>query len=409
MKKIISLFLCLMLLVFTLVSCSDEVIDPVPDHYPEDKGEVQDVQIDMYIIVGEGTTANAIDTVSRQIATKTLADFHAQLNVKYVTLAEYESTVLPLVNSNGLVETDPDLVDEPEEEEVVEGEEGTEDTEGEDTPTDAPEEEEEEVILPNGMIVLVHSSAFMDSLASTGNLVKLNKYILSEEFGSLNVSIPAPLVEASKNSSGELFSIPNNRVLGEYEYLVIDPDVALDICNYNEDVLLGYDSYEDTADLRADITANGYDASECVFVAHGTPSTKAEFEEEGLICNIISTPTITRDDAFASAFAIVNTGNKYVNKKAMEIIYNLNVNTELRNLLQYGVPNTNYSIYEEKNEKDEVVYSNFILETDIDMYRMNYIYTGNAFVLGFCEEIGWTAAYKADGEEQNKQVTFTGN
>ncbi len=391
MKKIVSILLCLMLLVLTLVSCSDEVIEPVPEHYPKDDGEVQDVEIDMYIIVGEGTTSNAIDTVSRQIATKTLSNFHAELNVKYVTLAEYEATVL--------AELDKVPVPEPEVEEVP----------GEDT--EAPEDEEEvEEELPRGMIVLVHSSAFMDTLIGSNKLVALNDYLTTETFGKLNVSIPSALIEASKDQAGNLYAIPNNRVLGEYEYLVIDPEVALHVSNYNEDILLGYKSFEETEDLRNDLIKNGYeDPTQYVFLAHGTPTTKAEFEEDGMICNIISTPTVSRADALSSAFAIVNTGNDYVNEKAMEIIYNLNVNVELRNLLQYGVPNTNYMIYEEKDEDDNVVYSNFILETDIDMYRMNYFYTGNAFILGFCEEIGWNAAYKADGEIQNQQVTFTGN
>lgn len=400
MKKLISLLLCLMLLALTLVSCSQEVIDPVPEHYPKDDGEVQDVEIDMYIIVGEGTTSNAIDTVSRQIATKTLADYHAQLNVKYLTLAEYEQTVLN--------EVDKIVLPEPEEEEVPGEEVEDENTEG--TLPEEEEEEEEEVVLPHGMIVLVHSSAFMDQLLATEKLVAMNDYLTTETFGKLNVSIPSALITAAKNPNGELYAMPNNRVLGEYEYLVIDPEVALQVSNYNEDVLLGYKSFEDTEALRNDLINNGYDdPTQYVFVAHGNPSTKAEFEEAGMICNVISTPTVSRADALSSAFAIVNTGNKYVNEKAMEIIYNLNVNETLRNLLQYGVPNTNYSIYEEKDENDNVVYSNFILETDIDMYRMNYIYTGNVFILGFCEEIGWNAAYKADGEIQNKEVTFTGN
>lgn len=398
MKKIVSLLLCLMLLVLTLVSCSDDVIDPVPDHYPENEGETQDVEIDMYIIVGEGTTSNAIDTVSRQIATKTLSSFHAELNVKYVTLAEYEATVL--------AELEKVPVPAPEVEEVP----GEDAETGDETETTPEEEEEVEEELPRGMIVLVHSSAFMDTLISSDKLVTLNDYLATETFGKLNVSIPSALIAAAKDQAGNLYAIPNNRVLGEYEYLVIDPEVALQVSNYNEDVLLGYKSFEETEALRNDLIKNGYeDPTQYVFLAHGTPTTKAEFEKDGMICNIISTPAVSRADALSSAFAIVNTGNDYVNDKAMEIIYNLNVNVELRNLLQYGVPNTNYIIYEEKDENDNVVYSNFILETDIDMYRMNYIYTGNAFILGFCEEIGWNAAYKADGETQNKQVTFTGN
>ena len=35
---------------------------------------------------------------------------------------------------------------------------------------------------------------------------------------------------------------------------------------------------------------------------------------------------------------------------------------------------------------------------------MNYIYTGNAFILKFSEQIGWTEDDLANGINQNKEV-----
>ena len=355
MKKILSLILCLVMAVFALVSCAPEVVDPIPEHYPPLDDEVQDVKVNMYIIYGEDSNPNAIETVGRQIAADTLKKYHTELNVKYVTAAQYEATVM-----NSII--NPDVTDEVE-----------------------------------GNIVLIHNAAFMDKLEDTEKLLNLADYLKDGRYGALNVTIPQSLLLASK-SGDALYAIPNNRVLGEYTYLVINEAVARDQLKYSPSILSSYKTYADTEELRLAMDAEGFDPNKYVTTVTGTYATKAELEANGNICNIISVPQITAADAFQSAFAIVDSGDEVVNDRAMEIIYALNNDSDLRDLLQYGVKNTNYT----------VVDGNVVLEDDIDKYRMNYIYTGNAFVLSYCEAIGWTEEYAAIGRHQNIDSVYAG-
>ena len=76
----------------------------------------------------------------------------------------------------------------------------------------------------------------------------------------------------------------------------------------------------------------------------------------------------------------------------MQIVYALNADAELRNLLQYGVSGTNY----------EYIDNNVVLTTSADnIYRMNLIYTGDIFLARNCAEIGWTPAAMESGKSQN--------
>lgn len=366
MKKILCLIFCLVCSVFALVSCSDEVVDPVPDHYPSSETEVEDVSVDLYIIVGEGTTDNALSTVSRQIAAETLRNYHTEVNVKYLTAAEYEQTVLSAVNT-------------------------------------ASADDEEK----RGIIALVHSSAFMDTLEATGKLLDLSGYLNTKAFGSLNVSIPKSLLAAAK-SENALYAIPNNHVLGEYTYLVINEEVAREQLKYSPKTLASYTSYEQTEQLRADMEAIGLDSNKYVTTVTGTYATKAELVANGNVCNVISVPQINSADAFESAFAIVDSGDALINERTMEIVYALNIDTNLRDMLQYGVKNTNYTVVETKDENGNVISTDIVLEDDIDMYRMNYIYTGNAFILSYCSEIGWTEEFATVGKHQNADSVYVG-
>ena len=101
MKKILFLLLCLIFASFMLVSCGDDEIGKIPDHYPEPEPEIEEVSLNLYIIVDEATSDNAVQTVSRMIAQHTLSTYHTEVNVKYVSAAEYETVALNAVNSTG--------------------------------------------------------------------------------------------------------------------------------------------------------------------------------------------------------------------------------------------------------------------------------------------------------------------
>ncbi|MBQ4071689.1 MAG: hypothetical protein IJD51_04690 [Clostridia bacterium] len=404
MKRILSLLLCLTVLVLTLASCGADEFEDGPA-YSQKTDELGTVNVTLYIIKGDDMSDNAEDTVRRQILATTESELNTKLTVEYLTLAEYETKVTAAIAEKGVV------VPVEEETDKAPSTEGAQHEGGAPEAPEAPEEEEEKPV-PDGMIVLVHSSAFMDTISSTGKLVDISEYLATKSFGTLNngQTIPTALLSAAKNADGKLLALPNNRVLGEYTYLSINKEVAMQQLKYSEDTLKSYNSYADTIKLRQDMEALGINPNLYVSVVPGTYATRYELEASGNFCKSIAVPTITRDDAFDSAFAIVNTGDDRVNERAMKIIYELNTNASLRNLLQFGVENTNYTVITEKDEvTDEIIYSNIILETDDDKYRMNYLYTGNVFVLDFCEEIGWNAERKEVGLAQNAEVIFKAN
>ena len=87
----------------------------------------------------------------------------------------------------------------------------------------------------------------------------------------------------------------------------------------------------------------------------------------------------------------------------MRIIYAINMDATLHNLLQYGIKDTNYKlVYEELSEG---VYSEDALVEAITAegknYKMNPLYTGNLFSVHFSEEHNWTPEVKQYAEAQN--------
>ncbi len=359
MKKILCLILCLVFASFMLVSCGDDEIGKVPEHYPAPEPEIEEVSLNLYIIVDDATSDNAIQTVSRMIAQHTLTTYHTEVNVKYVSASEYENVALNAVSS---------------------------------TESDA------------ANIVLVNSYEFMTKLVSTNKLENLSGYLQLPAYGTLNVKIPTTLLDAcvwrvDKDGGELLYAIPNNHVIGEYQYLVIDREVAEQQLKYSLTKLQEYTSYDKTAELRLDMEEAGYNSEEYVYIQNGAHSLKAELEADNRnVCNIIQSPVVDLDEAYSSAFAIVDSGNDVVDNRAMEIIYALNSDVELRNLLQYGVYGTNYTL----SDDGEIL----MVNDDANTYRMKLEYTGNIFVASYCDEIGWTAEIAKNGEKQNADSIF---
>ena len=232
MKKLLCLALCLVLSLFALVSCGEDEIGGDLDKYPPVNTEIPEVTLNLYIIVGDGTVDNAKTTVSRMILQHTRTTYSTLLNVHYVSEAEYAEKALAAVNS-----TDANAAN----------------------------------------IVLVNSSELMYSLKDTGKLLALDSYLATKDFGKLNVSIPSVLMNAAKIDNA-LYAIPNNHVIGEYKYLVIDKEKVHQELKVpmNELLSLNVDNYDaatlDTkiAELNAKI---GADAALYVDSAKGNSGT----------------------------------------------------------------------------------------------------------------------------------------
>ncbi len=135
------------------------------------------------------------------------------------------------------------------------------------------------------------------------------------------------------------------------------------------------------------------EAKSAMRVVKGGYEIKAELEAQGYSVLTVSQPRVTDEDAFSSMFAIgANTGDS---TRAMEIITYINTNAELRNLLQYGVEDVNYTL--ETAADGESVYA---AETIDNVYKMDVAKTGNVFV-AYPNSEEAVAAW-AYGKEQNR-------
>lgn len=364
MKKYLSMFLILVLTLVCLTSCSSE-IGSYLKNYDYKPDVVENISLNMYIIVEDGTSDNALTTVKRMINQHTVSEYNITLNLFYVKASEYEKTVTAAVAA--------DTAD----------------------------------------IVLINSKALFQTLAGNGSLFDLTDYFRDTSYGfaTLNTVI-TPALLAATAQNGAYYTVPNNHVVGSYRYLLIDKAVARDELKYSNALLASYDTYEKTEELRTAMENAGYIPDEKVKVVTGGYADKEAYEADGYVCNIISYPEVTGDEAFSSGFAIVkhasyesatDTDKAKLKKdryaRTMQILYNINTDTYLRNLLQYGVRGTNYTL----DENGTVTR----VSTGENVYYMNLLYTGDIFRAYYCDAFGWNKAAEENGKKQNDESLVT--
>ena len=135
--------------------------------------------------------------------------------------------------------------------------------------------------------------------------------------------------------------------------------------------------YESNAGYVTSDPAQRFSAAACV--VHGNWELREEYEAQGYSVFVMETPRVTTDDVFGSMFAI---GGKtgYANR-AMSIIAYLNTNSEIRNLLQYGIQDVNYTLETaEYTEGGETKHVEYLVATGDNFYEMNVNKTGNVFL-----------------------------
>ena len=351
MKKILCLILCIVLASATLVACSsdDDIGGGIAD-YPQNNVKEELLTLNMLIITGDSTAESASDSVATRIGDYVKRKYNTLLNITYVVESEYEAYLNESLNAK----------------------DGS-----------APH------------IVLINSEELFNSLHSADKLADLTSFCFDKEyekdFGTLKTQITSALLEKSK-VDGKLYTIPNNRVIGEYSYLVIDKTVAVQELKFLNKDIAAYKSLEDAAELMQLMEEQGYNSEELVRVVKGPYEMRFELSE-GNICNIIEVPTVTTADAFASAFAVIDNAEDKYDYRAMRILYALNTDLQLRNYLQYGVSGANYNV----NDAGDIVR---IIDAD-NTYDMNLIYTGDVFKASFCTELKWTQSAKEYGILQN--------
>ncbi len=394
LKKIALMLICAVLMCFALVSCDE---DEIPQ-YPYEKEVVENIYYDFYIIVEDGTDDISMKTVNRELNSMLNADYSTKLNIRYLSASEYET--------------------------VLQAELG------------APASEKLSTELNGykygGKIVLINNVSMLSYLGE--GLADLSSYLDTDEYGRLNTEITQTLITAAKDSNGKLLAMPNNHVFGEYKYIAVNRDIAEKVFKFSAqtDILeMTSMDAQKTLDLQEAVLASGYEFSDVVREISGPYALKALIESgsythEGYtydaewMCNVSVAPIATADVAFESAFGVLPAADIVVGDKttstverAMDIIYAINTDDEVRNTLQYGFENSNYKVVEKEmvDEKGKAVTVKYVIpiETDGRSYRMNIEYTGTVFRAycfegaswGISENDDWTYQDLLYGKAQN--------
>ena len=387
--------------VMTLVSCEEDILGELADELSKVIGfdntkPLEKVTLDMYIITDESTTDNAKKTVNDKI-NQYLKDrknkkFDTKLNIHYLTEDEYTAGIAG--KNNG--------------------------------------------------IVLINGKSTLDWLVSENRVANLeSKYLIHEDntfkFAKLNATIGKNLLDVARQeitvadgTETALYFVPNNHVIGSYDYIIIDKSVAGTLLYSAEAIseITSIEQISSTSELYSKFTEaqskgylEGVNWADAVQVKTGEPYYKAaEHVADGYYCNVMRAPAITEEEAAKAGFAIlkdpiVNDTQAYYEgpaeenvkyrtyvQSALEIICAINTESELRNLLQYGIEYTNYYVV-----NDTVVHKTNNAEVSEDsVYKMNLEYTGDVFIAKYCEDAGWykwNAQLKESGKKQNAAAT----
>ena len=141
---------------------------------------------------------------------------------------------------------------------------------------------------------------------------------------------------------------------------------------------------KNTNEPADDFVTTDPDARTAVRIVEGNWADKAELERAGYTVLTVDVPRATDENVFGSMFAIGS--HTTDEQRSMEIIAYLNTNKEMRNLLQYGIQDVNYTLKTVMDDegnvyKDEAgnVYE-YAEPTPDNKYKMDINKTGNVFL-----------------------------
>lgn len=417
MKKIISLILCLVFATFAFAGCrKDDIGEDLDDSM---RGYVKDNLTLNFYIIGDPTNDNA--TVNARI-NNYAKSYNTALNIVYCTEDGYSEKVITALDSAKT---------------AIESQ--------------ATDEASLNAIKNKPDFFLINSPEMMKALYEKGHLADITEFFnpalyekrveihpeeknkfhaeLIKKTEKLQNTIAESLMDASiilediydETTKQTLtheknYCVPNNRVVGSYTYLLIHRDTAEEVGYVGSKAqLASFKTYESTEALRDAIEAKGLNPDDYVKEVTGRYEDKAMYEQgtypgddKKYACNIVSYPQVagldvvgienvpaTVDNVFNSAFAV----GKYSDlDRCMEMIYALNTDATLYNLLQYGVQDTNYTIDAKTGLVD---YSQ--INQEENKYLMSPIYTGNMLNEDLLESASWTKNDKANAKSQNEQ------
>lgn len=465
-KKLICLLLCFAFLVPALVSCNKKS-DALNDTAKE--ASRYTTTLNVWLVTEEGTDPEQAAAVNEAINKITKAKFKTQLNIKYLTEAEYYSAVEAAYVEKERVTEEEKRAKKAAQEAIREALKR-----GEVITTTESTTVQETYINEYGIPELKYPVVpdYQVDILFIGSYEKYRQYanknwltsmddVMADSGGQLSYYVHHIFREAAPYEN-ITYGMPNNHAIGEYTFLAVDAEVLglygydakttanpsiysdefykilkyemtkgktplysetgkLDLglihyWNYSLDGSSGtavqhpdlfsiYGATYSNSAKRGDKLKTGLILEEQEYqnrwkrkteyettpgfittdpsvkatakIVKGGYELKEKYENEGYTVLVAESPRATDEDIYGSMFAI----GAYASdeSRSMEIISYINTNSELRNLLQYGIENVNYMLTTFTDETDGKEYS-YVTPTENNAYHMDINKTGNVFI-----------------------------
>ncbi len=253
----------------------------------------------------------------------------------------------------------------------------------------------------------------LDTYLKDGNYAALRNNAYSEALSAVNRVTYATLLKEEANQKKDTFGIPNNIVYGGYEFMVFDGAYVDQLWpkDMNKDILVKLDGTMDSQALQgfikelnkakidgkipADVEIkkvfetyeefNTYvreGGKFCIATVKGDLSVKTLCSQSGEFeVYERSVQSIEETALYESMFCISPSAKDRVGKgmsdarvkNAIDVLILLNTDTEFRNIFQYGIRDTHYTM-----GRDGIVY---VGGTKKNSYIMDPLYCGNMFII----------------------------
>lgn len=449
-RRIFAILLAIaMLCPMLLTGCGDSSTETGSEEQQQTTRKT--VSINMWVVTDKNTTEDAKAAVEEEFNRITKSSFTTKVDLVFVTADEYVEALNNKFASADEANANITTPVTTGESDTTQVEEELETNEYGVSVLKYPEIGEEQID-----IVYIQGFDHLNNLVKANKLINLNEHISNTGRAKILTDVISDSLFKYTKINGNTYAIPNNRIVGEYTYLLVNKDVVGGDANgdgtVSPDELKGtyfnfndINTFFDCSDVieyikanRSDLVpvlekfdnpyvyywdddtdfsilgskatfgsqkasandqyamrnifsikdftefelmmkkyeTNGYFAADAtkvkedqnfgVAVLSGDSSIIDQYSDKYYV-KVISTPTLTNQNVFTSFFGI-STYSKNVDR-ALEVITMLNTDSELRNVLQYGVDGVHYEL----NENDRVERFN-------NDYIMNLEDTGNVFV-----------------------------
>ena len=462
MKRLMCLALCLvMVMSMFLVGCNKE--DEVTEDPTEEEEVRNAITLKFYIITEDVTTSDAKEAMQDAFNAVCRSKYSTQVEFVFCTADEYKATVDKALEAANT---------------TLEGEDAK-------LPSDVYsgytlETELDEFNLPNLIypdaldnqidIVLINSKEMLEEYIEKDYLLDLTSFINGEN-KAIKEYINTSLL-TNTQIDGKWFAIPNNVVVGEYKYLLIDKELASNyylveddftkvdsegktVVNYatcldfaksiaNDDSFTGVapiyerfdfpttefwsldgsqfafatfyqpdtgygdyikvsnafenQTYIDYLKFATEAENNGYYAEDPantntygIRIINDDYSSRFTYENDYYVI-VVDNPRVYATDGFDAMFAVPKFTASA--SRSMEIIQDLMIDSELCNILLYGVEGSDYYLDEDAGT---------VTRADTE-YRMSNKYTGNVFMTYPCINEGMLANHWTYGMYQNQEA-----